>query len=173
MYDQATVLWWPAIRPKRRSLLSKKVLLSYNNTRSHTAGEAVPTITQLGFVVLEPPAYNPGLAPSDYHLFGPLKNAFRGRRINSCRKRYINGYAKSRKPYCREYGSLWTGGTSASKRKETILRKKVLFNPFFCVNKLKKKNKRKDKFWFSLVYGRIHFIGNYSFTYDVREVLTP
>jgi len=35
--------------------------------------------TELG--VLEHPAYSPDLAPSDFHLFGPLKNALRGRRF--------------------------------------------------------------------------------------------
>jgi histone-lysine N-methyltransferase SETMAR len=30
-------------------------------------------------MVMEHLAYSPDLAPSDYHLFGPLKNALRGR----------------------------------------------------------------------------------------------
>jgi histone-lysine N-methyltransferase SETMAR len=34
-------------------------------------------INHSGFEVLEHPAYSPDLAPSDYHLFGPLKNALR------------------------------------------------------------------------------------------------
>jgi hypothetical protein len=29
------------------------------------------------------PPYSPDLAPSDYHLFGPLKGALRGRRFTS------------------------------------------------------------------------------------------
>ena len=29
------------------------------------------------------PPYRPDLAPSDYHLFGPLKEALRGRRFTS------------------------------------------------------------------------------------------
>ena len=33
--------------------------------------------------VLEHAAYSPDLAPSDYHLFGPLKNALRGRRFST------------------------------------------------------------------------------------------
>jgi len=37
----------------------------------------------LGFTVLEHPAYSPNLAPSDYHLFGPLKDALRGCRFTS------------------------------------------------------------------------------------------
>jgi len=38
---------------------------------------------KLGFTVLEHPAYSPDLAPSDYHLFGLLKDALRGRRFTS------------------------------------------------------------------------------------------
>ena len=39
------------------------------------------TIRQLNWEVLEHPVYSPDLAPSDFHLFGPLKNALRGRRF--------------------------------------------------------------------------------------------
>ena len=39
----------------------------------------IETINHLGFEVLEHHAYSPDLAPSDYHLFGPLKNALRDR----------------------------------------------------------------------------------------------
>ena len=31
---------------------------------------------------MEPPAYSPDLAPADFHLFGPLKEALRGRRFS-------------------------------------------------------------------------------------------
>ena len=31
---------------------------------------------------MEHPAYSPDLAPSDFHLFGPLKEALRGRRFS-------------------------------------------------------------------------------------------
>ena len=73
----------PAFRTKRRGLLSKKVLLLHDNARPHTANQTVETINHLGFEVLEHPAYSPDLAPSDYHLFGPLKNALRGRRFST------------------------------------------------------------------------------------------
>jgi histone-lysine N-methyltransferase SETMAR len=39
------------------------------------------TIWLLNWEVLKHPAYSPDLAPSDFHLFGPLKNALRGRRF--------------------------------------------------------------------------------------------
>jgi hypothetical protein len=40
----------------------------------------------LSFTVLEHPAYSPNLAPSDYHLFGTLKDALRGRRFTSVKE---------------------------------------------------------------------------------------
>jgi hypothetical protein len=39
------------------------------------------TLQQLKFKVLDHPAYSPDLAPSDFHLFGPLKETLRGRRL--------------------------------------------------------------------------------------------
>jgi len=65
----------PAVRTKHRDLLSKKVLLLHDNARPHTASHTIETINHLGFKVQEHPAYSPDLALSDYHLFGPLKNA--------------------------------------------------------------------------------------------------
>jgi len=73
----------PAIRTKRRGLLSSGVLLLHDNARPHTAIHTLQTLEKLGFTVLEHPAYSPDLAPSDYHLFGPLKDALRGRRFTS------------------------------------------------------------------------------------------
>jgi len=73
----------PAVHTKRRGLLSKKVLLLHDNARPHTASQTIETINHLGFEVLEHPAYSPDLAPSDYLLFGPLRNALRGRRFST------------------------------------------------------------------------------------------
>ena len=53
------------------------------SARPHTASQTVETINHLGFEVLEHPAYSPDLAPSDYHLFGPFKNALWGRRFST------------------------------------------------------------------------------------------
>jgi len=73
----------PAIRTKRRGLLSSGVLLLHDNARPHTAIHTLQTLVKLGFTVLEHRAYSPDLAPSDYHLFGPLKEALSGRRFTS------------------------------------------------------------------------------------------
>ena len=78
-YNDLLVNNLPAVRTKRRGLLSKKVLLLHDNARPHTASQTAETINHLGFEVLEHRAYSPDLAPSDYHHFGLLKNALRGR----------------------------------------------------------------------------------------------
>jgi len=72
----------PAVCTKRRGLLSKKALL-HDNSRPHTASQTVETIHHLGFEVLHHPAYSQDLAPSDYNLFGPLKNTLRDRRFST------------------------------------------------------------------------------------------
>jgi len=39
--------------------------------------------THLGWAVLPPPPYSPGLATSHFHLFGALKDAVHGRKFES------------------------------------------------------------------------------------------
>ena len=73
----------PAIRSKRRGLLSNGVVLLHDNARPHTAAHTVETLQKLNFEMLDHPPYSPDLAPSDFHLFGPLKQALRGRRFTS------------------------------------------------------------------------------------------
>ena len=73
----------PAIRTKRRGLLSSGVLLLHDNACPHTAIHTLQTLVKRGFTVLEHAAYSPDLSPSDYHLFGPLKDALRGHRFTS------------------------------------------------------------------------------------------
>jgi transposase len=58
-----------------------KVLLYHDNARSHTSLRTREAITKLQWTVLSHPSYSPDLAPSDYHLFGPLKDAIRGKRF--------------------------------------------------------------------------------------------
>ena len=73
----------PAIRSKRGGQLSKGNVLLHDNACPHTAAHTVETLQKLKFEVLAHPPYSPDLAPSDYHLFGPLKEALRGRRFTS------------------------------------------------------------------------------------------
>jgi histone-lysine N-methyltransferase SETMAR len=73
----------PAIKSKRRGLLSKGVLLQHDNARPHTAHATTETIEALHFQCLPHPPYSPDLAPSDFHLFGRLKEALGGKTFRS------------------------------------------------------------------------------------------
>ena len=72
----------PAIRSKRRGKLSKEILLLHDNACPHTAAHTLETLKQLKWEAMEHPAYSPDLAPSDFHLFGLLKEALRGRQFS-------------------------------------------------------------------------------------------
>jgi hypothetical protein len=65
----------PALRTKHRGLLSRGVLLLLNNTLPHFMAAAIEAIRQLKFELLPHPLHSPDLVPSDYHVFGPLKEA--------------------------------------------------------------------------------------------------
>jgi histone-lysine N-methyltransferase SETMAR len=58
--------------------MKKTVILQHDNARPHTARLALQTIRKNGCELLSHPPYSPDLAPSDYHLFGPLKDHLRG-----------------------------------------------------------------------------------------------
>ena len=73
----------PEIRSKRRGQLSKGTVLLHGNACPHTAEYTVETLQKLKSEVLAHPPYSPDLAPPDYHLFGPLKEALSGRRFTS------------------------------------------------------------------------------------------
>ena len=81
--DQLEEQLHPSIRSKRRGLLSKGVMLQHDNARAHTANVTSSTITKLGWEVLVHPPYSPDLAPSDYHLFGPLKDHLGGMKFDT------------------------------------------------------------------------------------------
>ena len=73
----------PAIKSKRRGLLSLGVLLQHDNAWPHTAHSAVATIQDLSFECLPHPPYSPDLAPSNFHVFGQLKEAMGGKSLGS------------------------------------------------------------------------------------------
>jgi len=73
----------PAIKSKRRGRLSTSVLLQHDNARFHTARSTVKTTQYLSFECLPLPPYSPDLAPSEFHAFGPLKEAMGGKPYRS------------------------------------------------------------------------------------------
>jgi histone-lysine N-methyltransferase SETMAR len=68
-----------AIRVKRPNM--QNVILHHDNARPHTAHTTTAAIAAKGWTVLPHPAYSPDLAPSDFHMFGPLKNYLRGQKF--------------------------------------------------------------------------------------------
>jgi histone-lysine N-methyltransferase SETMAR len=56
---------------------------THDNACPHTAANTAETLKKLNFEVMEHPPCSPDLAPSDYHLFGPLKQVLRGRRFTT------------------------------------------------------------------------------------------
>jgi histone-lysine N-methyltransferase SETMAR len=68
---------------KRRGLLSTGVILHHDNAWPHTARATAATIEDLHFECLPHPPYSPDLAPSDYHMIGPLKEALGGKKFQS------------------------------------------------------------------------------------------
>jgi histone-lysine N-methyltransferase SETMAR len=73
----------PAIKSKRRRLLNTGVLLQHDNARPHTSRSTVATIPDLPFERLPNLPYSPDLGPSDFHVFGPLKEAMGGKSFRS------------------------------------------------------------------------------------------
>ena len=53
-------------------------ILLQDNARPHTAARTLAKIEDLGWKLLTHPPYSPDLAPSDFHLFGPLKESMKG-----------------------------------------------------------------------------------------------
>jgi histone-lysine N-methyltransferase SETMAR len=76
----------PVIKLKHQGLLSKRVLFLYDNACAHMAVHIVGTLHALKFEVLKHPLYSLDLAPSDFHLFGPLKEHLWGQNFADCNK---------------------------------------------------------------------------------------
>ena len=71
------------IRNKRKGLQTRGVVFHQDNARPHTAARTMAKIEELGWELLVHPSYSPDLAPSDFHLFGPLKSHLRGNHFDS------------------------------------------------------------------------------------------
>ena len=53
------------------------------NAMLHTVAQTVQTINNPGLELLPNPTCSPDLAPSDFHLFGPMKEFTRGTKFES------------------------------------------------------------------------------------------
>ena len=56
-------------------------MIQHDNARPHTSLRTQEAITKFCWTVLPHPPYSPDLAPSDFHLFGPLKDTLCGTRF--------------------------------------------------------------------------------------------
>jgi histone-lysine N-methyltransferase SETMAR len=52
---------------------SKKIILLHENIRQHMADLTMAAVGTVGWEMVNHPSYSPDLAPSDLHLFGPMK----------------------------------------------------------------------------------------------------
>jgi histone-lysine N-methyltransferase SETMAR len=66
------------VRPNRNP---GDTLIQHDNARPHISLGAQEAIAKFGWNVLPHPPYSPDLAPSDFYLFGPLKDALHGTRF--------------------------------------------------------------------------------------------
>ncbi|GFN89980.1 histone-lysine N-methyltransferase SETMAR [Plakobranchus ocellatus] len=67
-----------AIRRKRPGLLRRGVVLQHDNGTPHSANLTQQWLQRYGWEILPHPAHSPDLAPSDFHLFRPLKRHLGG-----------------------------------------------------------------------------------------------
>jgi hypothetical protein len=53
----------------------------HENARPHSVNQTIATLRSFKWEVLQHPPYSPDFAPSDFHLFGPLKHHLSGERF--------------------------------------------------------------------------------------------
>jgi histone-lysine N-methyltransferase SETMAR len=79
LYCEVLLKLRDAIGRKHPGHLARGVLLHHDNARPHTAQATQERIQELQWDLLEHPPYSSDFAPSDFHLFGPLKNHLGGK----------------------------------------------------------------------------------------------
>jgi len=71
------------LRKKRPGFITKGVLFLQDNARAHTALRTRFILQQLSWEVLPHLPHSPDLAPSDFHVFGPLKEFLGGQHFST------------------------------------------------------------------------------------------
>ena len=67
------------VRPEKKTIF----FLQHDNARPQTSLKTVEHIVNLGWTVVPHPPYSLDLAPSDFHLFGPMKDGLCGQHFPS------------------------------------------------------------------------------------------
>ena len=68
---------------KRPGRLTQGVILLHDNATPHTAVLTRDWFRRYGWEIFPHPPHRPDLAPSDYHLFGPLKRHLGGQKFDT------------------------------------------------------------------------------------------
>jgi hypothetical protein len=74
-------------------MLTRGVVLRYDNARPHTTARTNALIKRFNWEIFDHPSYIPGLAPSDYHIFTKLKVWFATQHFHST-KELMDGVKK-------------------------------------------------------------------------------
>jgi len=70
-------------RALRNKHPGRNIIILHDNVCPHAARLTLEAIAKIGWEVLSHPSYSPDLAPSDYHLFGFVKDQLRGQRYET------------------------------------------------------------------------------------------
>jgi len=83
--DSVTATQIPIQKPVHgeRSKLGESNIYEIQSSEPHAARLTSEAIAKMGWEVLPHPSYSPDLTPSDYHLFGFVKDQLRGQRYET------------------------------------------------------------------------------------------
>ena len=70
-------------RRKRGGFPIRDVLILHDKAKLDTAGLMQHKLVKMHWKTLDHPPYSPDLSPCDFHMFGPLKEAFEGKRFET------------------------------------------------------------------------------------------
>jgi hypothetical protein len=104
-----------------RGRLSQDVFLLHNNACPHSVTHTKETLQELKFEALDYLSYSPDISSSDFHLFGPLKEALRGCQFADEVNEVVHDWLCTQ-PKSFFYGirNLWTAGLSVLRSRETV-----------------------------------------------------
>jgi hypothetical protein len=124
--------------------LSQGVVSLHDNGRPQTAHLAVNTTGQVNSEVLGHPTYSPELEPSDFHPFGPLKNALRSRRFvddDEVKEAVHESFVIKYNFFTVTSRSLKIAGLHRSRRKKIVLKSSCILISVKRIKILKKAQK--------------------------------
>jgi histone-lysine N-methyltransferase SETMAR len=70
----------------------QNIIILHDNAHPHAARLTLEAIAKMGWDILPHPSYSPDLAPSDYHLFGFVKDQLHGGNSESSASVSLDGW---------------------------------------------------------------------------------